>query len=141
HLTALAGEATALAELAERARSDDRLPPLWEATIAYYLLRRSDELHETIELARSAFHRLEWHEFFGTRAVTAGVWAAAAARLGRPREARHALGQLTRETRPWSLVDLQAAEAEAWLLAGDDQPERASEVLTTALTRAAEAGY
>lgn len=139
-LTALAGRASELAGLESAARVDGRLPPLWETAIAYFRLRSSSDLSDTRILARSAFTRLEWHEFFGSRAIAAGIWATAAARLGLPREARHVLGQLNRETRPWSLVELQAAEAEAWLLIADGDPVRAGEVLKAALDRAADTG-
>src|SRR5690606_24198745 len=140
-LTALAGRASELAGLESAARVDGRLPPLWETAIAYFRLRSSSDLSDTRILARSAFTRLEWHEFFGSRAIAAGIWATAAARLGLPREARHVLGQLNRETRPWSLVELQAAEAEAWLLIADGDPVRAGEVLKAALDRAADTGW
>jgi DNA-binding CsgD family transcriptional regulator len=130
-------EATALAEeqLAHAARRRGEPEGMWSFALSLMELHRG-RVGRAVELSTVAVSRLEWRDFTGLRPVARAVRATGLAQLGRPGDARRELDSIEDLARQDPKVDLQVAQAEAWLAVADRDHERAIEALADAGRRA-----
>ena len=130
-------EATALAEeqLAHAARRHGEPEGMWSFALSLMELHRG-QVGRAVELSTVAVGRLEWRDFTGLRPAARAVRATGLAQLGRAGEARRELDSIEDLARQDPKVDLQVAQAVAWLAVGDRDHERAIEALAAAGRRA-----
>lgn len=88
-----------------------------------------------------AVSRLEWRDFTGLRPVALALSATALAQLGRLGEAAAALGRVDATMLADPKVDMQAAQARAWLAVSDLDVDRAVEELRVAGRRGMDAQH
>jgi DNA-binding CsgD family transcriptional regulator len=127
---------------AERVRPDrfDEAAGMWAYGIAladYHAGR----LHDAYRLAETAVEQLEWRDFLGALGAARGLHAAAAAAYGDRAGAERLLAAMRTDAGQFVTADLQAAEAEAWLLHADGDTAAAAARVAEAATAAVEVGY
>jgi DNA-binding NarL/FixJ family response regulator len=121
-VTAFGGRIDAALEFAERSRGEIFEEPIgmWNYGLALFTLHGGKAV-EAMELASSAVEQLAWRDFLGARGAATALHATVAAQLGRQRLARDILDSIGPDAGGYVATQLQAAEAEAWILvlAGD----------------------
>ena len=130
-------DATAMAEeqLAHAARRRGEPEGMWSFALSLMELHRG-RVGRAVELSTVAVGRLEWRDFTGLRPVARAVRATGLAQLGRAGDARRELDSIEEVARQDPKVDLQVAQAEAWLAVADREHERAVAALAAAGRRA-----
>ncbi|MBX9472206.1 LuxR C-terminal-related transcriptional regulator [Microcella sp.] len=113
---------------------------IWSYALALVALH-SGRLSDAAPLAALAVQQLRWRDFTGLVGPALALAATVHAQRGELDRARDLLAQLADAHRDDVKVVLQTAEAEAWIAVHDSQPERAVEVIATAVGRGLELGH
>ncbi len=134
--------ADALAHVLDvRARRDDESKGLWAYAVALLAWLRG-EPEAALAAAGDAAEFLAWRDSIAALGPARALRATAAARLGRHEEARGLLASIGEEHQRANVpTDLQAAEAEAWLLAADGELDGAEAAVDRAVRRGLDAQH
>lgn len=134
--------ADALAHVLEmRARRDDESRGLWAYALALLALLRGD-LEAAYEAATEAAELLAWRDYIAAQGPAKALRATAAALTGRGGVTRDMLRAIDDETWRTNVpTALQAAEAEAWLLAEDGDRQAAVATIAAAVRRGLDARH
>jgi len=124
-----------------RARRDDESRGMWAYALGLLALLRGDA-DGAHTAASEAVELLAWRDSIAALGTARALRATAAAAGGRTAAAREALESIDERNRASNVpTDLQAAEAEAWLLAADGDRDAAAETIGAAAERGLAAGY
>lgn len=94
-----------------------------------------------LSLAKTAVEQLAWRDFLGAQGAAIALQATAEALMGRPTEAVETLNGLSPSLRGVVTANLQASEAEAWMLARDGDRPAAAQRIAVAVDLALGTGY
>jgi DNA-binding CsgD family transcriptional regulator len=138
----LEGHGAEARSFAESARPDrfDEAAGMWSYGIAladYHAGR----LHDAYRLAETAVDQLEWRDFLGALGAARALHAAVAAAYGDRARAEALLAALRADSGRFLTAELQAAEAEAWLLRAAGDAAAASARVAEAAASAVGVGY
>lgn len=118
-----------------QSRRDDASKGLWAYGVALLALLRG-EVEASYGAATDSAELLAWRDSIAAQGPAKALRATAAALTGRTTVARDILGTIDEETRRMNVpTDLQAAEAEAWLLAAAGDRSAAASTIAVAVRR------
>ena len=139
---ALDGHVDAALEFAERNRGDlfEETVGMWNFGLALFTLH-SGKVDAALDLATSAVEQLAWRDILGARGAATALRATAAAQLGQQRLAHDILDSIGPDASVYVATQLQAAEAEAWMLALAGNDQGAIAVIQQAVARGIDSRY